>query len=100
MVEVGLLVKLEAQPGKEAEVEAFLRSGLEVVKDEPATITWFALRLGPSTFGIFDAFADDEGRQTHLSGRLAAALMARAADLLAGPPAIENADVLAFKFPC
>jgi quinol monooxygenase YgiN len=99
MVNVGLFVRLESKPGKEAEVEAFLRGGLAIVQEEPATVAWFALRLGPSTFGIFDAFPDDEGRQAHLTGRVAAALMARAPDLLAQPPAIENVDVLAAKLP-
>lgn len=99
MVKVGLFVKLESKPGKEAEVEAFLRGGLAIVEEEPATIAWFAIRLGPSTFGIFDAFPDDEGRQAHLTGRVAAALMAQAPDLLARPPSIENVDVLAAKLP-
>jgi len=99
MVNVGLFVRLESKPGKEAEVEAFLRGGLAVVEEEPATLAWFALRLGPSTFGIFDAFPDDAGRQAHLSGRVAAALMAKAPELLARPPAIENVDVLAAKLP-
>jgi quinol monooxygenase YgiN len=99
MVNVGLFVRLESKPGKEAEVEAFLRGGLAVVEEEPATVTWFALRFGPSTFGIFDAFPDDAGRQAHLSGRVAAALMAKAPELLARPPAIENVDVLAAKLP-
>ena len=100
MVDFGLLVRLESKPGKEAQVEAFLREGLAVVKEEPATVSWFALRLGPSTFGIFDVFVDEDGRQAHLTGRLAAALMAEAPKLLARPPAIENVDVLAVKFPC
>ena len=99
MVSVGLFVRLESKPGKEAEVEAFLRGGLAVVEEEPATVAWFALRLGPSTFGIIDAFPDDAGRQAHLSGRVAAALMAKAPELLARPPAIENVDVLAAKLP-
>ena len=99
MVTVGLYVRLEAKPGKEAEVETFLRGGLAIVQQEPATTAWFALRLGPSTFGIFDAFPDDAGRQAHLSGRVAAALMAKASELLAKPPAIEKVDVLAAKLP-
>src|SRR5260221_11513293 len=99
MVKVALFVQLEAKPGKEADVEAFLRGGLALVEEEPATIAWFALRLGPSTFGIFDAFPDDAGRQAHLAGRVAAALMSQAPDLLAEPPAIENIDVLAAKLP-
>lgn len=100
MVNFGLYVRLESKPGREDEVEDFLRGGLAVVKDEPATVSWFALRLGPSTFGIFDVFVDEAGRQAHLSGRLAAALMAKAPELLARAPVIENADVLAVKFPC
>lgn len=99
MVSVALLVRLEAKPGKEAEVESFLRGGLAIVQDEPATTAWFAIRMGPSTFGIFDAFPDDSGRQAHLTGRVAAALMAKAADLLSQPPAIEKVDVLAAKLP-
>ena len=99
MVTVALLVRLEAKPGKEAAVEAFLNSGLALVEDEPDTIAWFAIRMGPSTFGIFDAFPDDSGRQAHLSGRVAAALMAKASDLLSQPPAIEKVDVLAAKLP-
>ena len=97
MVNVGLLVRLEAKPGKEAEVEEFLKSGLALVEDEPETTVWFAIRMGPSTFGIFDAFAGESGRQAHLNGRVAAALMEKAADLLAKPPVIENVDVLASK---
>ena len=99
MVSKALYVRLEAKPGKEAEVETFLRGGLAVVQQEPATTAWFALRLGPSTFGIFDAFPDDAGREAHLSGRVAAALMAKASELLAKPPAIEKVDVLAAKLP-
>ena len=99
MVSVALLVRLEAKPGKEAEVENFLRGGLSIVQEEPATVTWYAIRLGPSTFGIFDTFPDDSGRQAHLSGRVAAALMAHASELLAQPPTIEQVDVLAAKLP-
>jgi len=96
-IKLGLLVRLEAKPGKEKEVEGFLKSGLPIVQGEPATATWYALRLGPSTFGIFDTFADEAGRQAHLNGRVAAALMAKAPELLAKPPVIEKADVLAAK---
>ena len=99
MVHVALLVRLEARPGKESEVAKFLRDGLAIVDDEPATTAWFALRLGPSTFGIFDAFPNDAGREAHLAGRVAAALMAKAPDLLARPPVIEKVDVLAAKLP-
>ncbi|MFA5111804.1 MAG: antibiotic biosynthesis monooxygenase [Desulfobaccales bacterium] len=99
MVKVALFVRLEAKAGKEADVEKFLRDGLSVVQQEPGTIAWFALRLGPSTFGIFDAFPDEAGRQAHLSGQVAAALMARAAELFSQPPVIEKVDVLAAKLP-
>lgn len=99
MVTVALFVRLEAKPGKEAEVESFLRGGLPLVQEEPATTAWFGIRLGPSTFGIFDAFANEAGRQAHLSGKVAAALMARASELLAKPPQIEKVDVLAAKLP-
>jgi quinol monooxygenase YgiN len=87
------------KPGKEAEVISFLEGGLALVQQEPATITWFAIRLGPSEFGIFDAFPDDTGRQAHLGGQVAAALMAQAPELLAQPPVIEPVDVLAAKLP-
>ena len=99
MVRVGLWVKLEAKPGKESTVAEFLASALPLAQQEPDTIVWFALRLGPSTFGIFDAFPDDTGRKAHLNGPIAAALMAKAADLLAKPPQIEQLDVLASKIP-
>jgi quinol monooxygenase YgiN len=100
MVTVALFVRLEAKPGKEPEVEKFLKGGLAIVEGEPATKAWFALRLGPSTFGIFDAFPNEGGRQAHLSGRVAAALMSKeTAELLAKPPAIEKLNVLAAKLP-
>ena len=99
MVHVALFVLLKAKPGKEAEVESFLQGGLQLVTQEPATIAWFAIRMGPSTFGIFDAFADDTGRQAHLAGRVAAALMQKAPDLFAEPPKIDKLDVLAAKLP-
>ncbi|MGH9129191.1 MAG: putative quinol monooxygenase [Acidimicrobiales bacterium] len=99
MVKVGLWVKMEARPGKEDEVDAFLRSAQAIVEGEPATTAWFAIRLSPSTFGIFDAFPDDAGRDAHLNGQVAAALMAKADELLSVPPSIEKLDVLASKLP-
>ena len=99
MVSVGLLVVLKAKPGKEDDVVSFLEGGLALVQDEPATTAWFAIRLGPSEFGIFDAFPDDSGRQAHLSGRVAEALMARADELFSEPPDIRPVDVLADKLP-
>ncbi|MBC8151404.1 MAG: antibiotic biosynthesis monooxygenase [Bacteroidetes bacterium] len=97
MVNLGLLLRLEAKPGKEEEVANFLRSGLPLAINEPATITWYGIRLGPSTFGIFDTFPDEAGRQAHLEGPIAAALMANAASLLATDPVIERVDILAAK---
>jgi quinol monooxygenase YgiN len=98
-VRTALLVRLEAKPGQEAAVAKFLQGGLSIVEQEPATITWYALKLGPSTFGIFDTFPDDSGRQAHLAGQVAAALMAKAPELLASPPSIEKVDILAAKLP-
>ena len=97
MIKVGLLVRLEAKPGKEQEVENLLRAGLTLVQNEPETITWYAIRLGSSTFGIFDTFPNDAGRSAHLSGQLAAALMAKAGNLLVQPPLIEKVDILTAK---
>jgi quinol monooxygenase YgiN len=99
MVTVGLLIRLEAKPGKEADVEEFLRGGLPLVQAEPATTAWFGIRLGPSTFGIFDVFPDEAGRQAHLAGRVAAALQERGDELFASPPTIEQVDVLDAKLP-
>ncbi|WP_267361268.1 MULTISPECIES: antibiotic biosynthesis monooxygenase [unclassified Methylobacterium] len=99
MAKFALLVILNAKPGQEAAVEAFLRDSQPVVQNEPGTIVWFGLRLGPSTFGIFDAFPDEAGRDAHLSGRVAAALKEKAANLFATAPQIEKLDVLASKLP-
>jgi quinol monooxygenase YgiN len=98
-VSVGLWVRLEAKPGKEADVEEFLRSGRALVDEEPDTVVWFGVRLSTTTFGIFDAFRGESGRDAHLAGRVAAALMDRAPELLAQEPAIEKVDVLASKVP-
>ena len=98
-VSVALLVTLEAKPGKEADVASFLEGGLAIVEAEPATTAWFAIKIGKSTFGIFDAFPDEAGRKAHLAGRVAAALMANAKELLSAPPKIEQVDVLAAKLP-
>ncbi len=99
MVKVGLYVKLEAKPGKEDEVEQFLKDGLPIVQEEPDTVAWFAIRLGPSTFGIFDVFPDESGRQAHLSGQVAAALMQKSSNLLTSPLSIEKIDIIASKLP-
>ncbi len=95
MVKFALLARLEARPGKEQEVADFLKSALPLVDEEPATIHWFALQLGPSTFGIFDTFENEDGRKAHLSGKIAKALMAHAPDLLAKDPVIEQVELLA-----
>lgn len=97
MLKYALFARLQAKPGKEAEVAAFLRAGLQMAEKEPTTPLWFALQLGPATFGVFDAFADEAGRQAHLSGPIAQALMAQASELLAAPPSIEPLDVLGAK---
>jgi quinol monooxygenase YgiN len=99
MITVGLLVRLEARKGKENEVANFLSGALPIVQLEVGTTAWFAIRMGPSTFGIFDVFSDEAGRKAHLAGQVAAALMTKAPELFASPPAIEKADVLASKLP-
>ncbi|TQM13290.1 hypothetical protein FB558_0021 [Pseudonocardia kunmingensis] len=97
-ITAGLLVRIEALPGRENDVEDFLRHGLALVEDEPNTVRWFALRFGPTSFGIFDAFPDDSGRQAHLSGKVAEGLTENTGTLFS-QPTIEPADVLAEKPP-
>lgn len=97
MVKKALFVRLEAKNGMEAAVEEFLNGGLALVQDEPETTVWYALKFGDSTFGIFDAFEGEAGREAHLNGKVAAALMAKADELFAVPPTIEKVDVLAAK---
>jgi quinol monooxygenase YgiN len=99
MLTVGLFVRLEAKPGKAEDVAAFLMQGLQMANQETTTPLWFALRLGPTTFAIFDSFDGESGRQAHLNGPIAKALMANASTLLATPPVIEQADVLGVKLP-
>ena len=97
MLTHSLFVRLEAKPGKEKDVAAFLEQGLQMANQETTTPLWFALQLGPTTFAIFDAFENEAGRQAHLTGPIAAALMANAPTLLASPPSIERLDVLGVK---
>ena len=97
MIKHALFVRLEAKPGKEQELAQFLQAGLDMAQQEGTTPVWFALQLGPSTFGIFDAFADEAGRQAHLNGPIAQALGANAPKLLARAPSIERIDVLGAK---
>ncbi len=99
MLTLGLFARLEAKPGKADEVAAFLKQGLQLANQETTTPLWFALRLGPATFAIFDAFTDESGRQAHLNGPIAKALMANAPNLLASAPAIEPLEVLGAKLP-
>jgi quinol monooxygenase YgiN len=97
MVKFALLARLEAKPGKEQEVADFIKSALPLAQQEPDTVSWYALQLGPSTFGIFDTFEHEEGRKAHLGGQIAQALMAKAPELLATAPVIEQVDLLAVK---
>jgi quinol monooxygenase YgiN len=97
MVKVALLARLVAKPGKEEEVAAFLSNALPLAQAEAKTVVWFAFRLSKNEFGIFDAFADEEGRSAHVNGPIAAALMAKAAELLAEPPKIAPASLLGAK---
>ena len=99
MISKGLIVRLEARAGREDELASFLTDALPLVEDEPATVAWFAVKLGASSFAIVDAFPDEAGRQAHLEGAVAAALLGRADELLAAQPAIEPVDVLAAKLP-
>jgi len=99
MLKLSLFVRLEAKPGKEEKLSGFLMQALELANQEATTPLWFALRLGPSTFGVFDAFRDEAGRQNHLNGPIRGALMAQAPDLLAAPPVIEQIEVLGAKLP-
>ncbi|HET7526321.1 MAG TPA: antibiotic biosynthesis monooxygenase [Burkholderiaceae bacterium] len=96
-VHKALLARLEAKPGKEAAVADLLISAVALANQEARTKVWFALQLGPSTFGVFDAFADEAGRQAHLNGAIAQTLMAKAPELLSRPPQIDPVDVLGAK---
>jgi len=97
MEKLALLARVEAKPGKENEVLEFLKSALPLAQDEPGTVRWYALKIGPSTFGIFDTFQTEEGRQAHLNGQIAAALMVKASVLLAKDPVIEPVELIAIK---
>lgn len=97
MLTRSLFVRLEAKPGKADDVAAFLQQGLQLANQETTTPLWFALRFGPTTFGVFDSFRDEAGRQNHLNGPIAKALMAQADTLFATPPVIESVEVLGAK---
>ena len=97
MVKLGIVALLEAKPGKEGTLADLLRSAQALAVQESGTVVWYAFQSGPRSFGIFDAFADEAGRDAHLQGRIAAALLGRADELLASPPDIRKVDVLAAK---
>lgn len=97
MENYALLAQIHAKPGKEQIVEDFLKSALPLAVAEPGTIRWYAFKIGPDTFGIFDTFADEAARDAHLTGEIAKALIANAGSLLAVPPKIEKLDILAAK---
>jgi quinol monooxygenase YgiN len=97
MDQLAVLAILEAKAGKEAEVEAFLKSAQPLAARERGTTSWYALKLGPSKFGIFDTFANQDGRDAHLTGEIAKALFAKAEELFAIPPQVEMVEILATK---
>jgi quinol monooxygenase YgiN len=99
MDKLAILVLLEARAGKEAEAEEFLKSALPLAEQEPGTTTWYAVKLGPGRFGIFDTFKDNDGRQAHLTGPIAKALFAKAEELFAVAPQVEMLEILAVKAP-
>lgn len=98
-MKLALFARLEAKPGKENEVAEFLRQGVALANQEATTLMWFALRVGPSTFAVFDTFGDEAARQRHLNGPIAQALMAQAPALFTSAPAIEPLEVLGAKLP-
>ncbi len=97
MVKYALLGLVQAKPGKESQVEGFLKSALSMAEAEPGTVTWYAVKFGGGKFGIFDTFNDEAGRDAHLNGEIAKALMANAKDLLASDPDIQKVEILAAK---
>ena len=99
MTQHALYVQLEAKPGKEQEVASLLSSARTMVNDEPDTTAWFAIRMGPRTFGIFDAFMNERGRDAHLQGKLASQIMSKASQLFVNTPEIQRVEVLADKLP-
>ena len=97
MVKLALLATLKAKSGKESEVEEFLKSAMPLVEDEPDTAQWYAIKFDDSTFGIFDTFADESGRDAHLNGKVAAALMEKADELFSEAPDIKKLEILTSK---
>lgn len=99
MVKLAIWANLEAKPGKEKEVEEFLKSAQPLAEKEKGTVTWYAIKMGPGKYGIFDTFADEKGREAHLTGDIAKALFAKAKDLFAKPPEVAKPEILAAKVP-
>jgi len=97
MAKQAIWVMLKAKPGKEADVEAFLKQGASMANDEPETVTWYGVKMGPGVYGVFDTFNDEAGRDAHLSGPIAKALMANASELFANELRIEQMEILAAK---
>jgi len=97
MSRVSIWAQLEAKPGKEKELEDFLTSAQPLAQRESATLSWYAIKMGPGKYGIFDTFADENGRTAHLNGEIAKALFAKAGELLAKPPDISKPEILAVK---
>jgi quinol monooxygenase YgiN len=97
MAKQAIWVMLKAKPGKEADVEAFLKQGASMSNDEPKTVTWYGLKIAPGMYGVFDTFDDEAGRDAHMSGEIAKALMANASELFSNELKIENMEILAKK---
>ncbi len=97
MASQAIWVMLKAKPGKEAEIEAFLAQGAKMSKDEPQTVTWYGVKMGPGMYGVFDTFADEAGRDAHMNGEIAKALMANASELFSNELRIEKMEILAAK---
>jgi len=97
MAQQSIWVMLKAKPGKEAEVEAFLKQGAEMAQNEPQTVTWYGVKMGPGVYGVFDTFADESGRDAHLNGDIAKALMSKAPELFSNELRIEKMEILAAK---
>ncbi len=94
---LAIWAQLQAKPGKEKDLEEFLKSAQPLAEREPGTVSWYAVKMGPGKYGIFDTFADEKGRQAHLNGEIAKALFAKASELLAEPPKIDKPEILAVK---
>jgi quinol monooxygenase YgiN len=97
MIKLAIWAQLEAKPGKEKELEEFLKSAQPLAEREAGTISWYAIKMGPGKYGIFDTFADENARNAHLNGEIAKALFAKADELLAKPPEMAKPEILASK---